>query len=343
MTGAAVRRFAAVHLLDQTARTGPTKIACSRKHAMEPWTFAFTIPAALASVALIGYIVGRSNLKASSTEPTLSHPELKRARTILRDLESIGQRIRRDLAQHDTHLSRFKDQVEEMSREAAPANWMSLAEEAEKLLRPTQELASQIARAYEGVRQQASQLATFAAVQTDSLTGVSNKPVFDDALDEVLEMREQFGSVFSLAIFDIDHFQQLNDNHGRLHGDRVLQRMAWLLDHNVRETDLVGRLGGEEFAVLLPGTDLLAATIFCERIRKAIPDMIHVTVSVGVTTVLGGDDAKAILGRADAALAAAKAAGRNAVFQHDGAEAKACGPNQALDEASLPPLAEIVA
>jgi diguanylate cyclase len=310
---------------------------------MDTWTLGFTAPTALAAVALLGYIVGRSNLQKTPAEPVPSHPELKRARMIIRDLETIAQRVRGDLALHHSSLVHFKDQVDEMSRDSAPANWMALAQEAERLLKPTQDLAAQIARAYEGIRQQTGQLSTFAAVQTDSLTGVNNKQVFDDALDEMLELRQEHGSVFSLAIFDIDNFQQLNDNHGRLHGDRVLQRIAWLLDHNLRETDLVGRLGGEEFAVLLPGTDLLAATIFCERIRKAIPEMIHVTASVGVTTVFEGDDAKAILARADAALYAAKAAGRNAVFQNDGKEVRVCGPNQPADEAALPPLAEIVA
>jgi diguanylate cyclase (GGDEF)-like protein len=300
------------------------------------------MPAALAAVALLGYIIGRSNLRKSAAA-TPSHPELKRARIVIRDLEAIAQRIRRDLAQHHASLVRFKGQVDGMSREAAPANWLALAEEAERLLRPTQELATQIARAYEGIRKQTSQLSTFAAVQTDTLTGVSNRQVFDDALEELLDMRSEFGSVFSLAIFDIDHFQQLNSNHGRLHGDRVLQRVAWLLDHNIRETDIVGRLGGEEFAVLLPGTDLLAATIFVERIRKAIPEMIQVTVSVGITTVLAGDDAKIILARADAAMYAAKAAGRNVAFQHDGSGVQPCRANQPADEAGLPPLAEIVA
>ncbi len=310
---------------------------------MDSWTLTFTAPTALAAVALLGYVLGRGNSTRRTTDIVPSHPELKRAKMIIRDLESLADRVRQDLALHASCLERFKDRVDEMSRESAPANWMALAAEAERLLAPTQELASQVARTYEGIRQQASQLSTFAAVQTDSLTGVNNKQVFDDALDEMLEMRAEHGSVFSLAIFDIDHFQQLNDQHGRLHGDRVLQRMAWLLDHNLRETDLVGRMGGEEFAVLLPGTDLLAASIFSERIRKAIPEMIHVTASVGVTTVLAGDDAYSILARAEEALAAAKAEGRNAVFEHDGQTTRAYGPNQPADEAGLPPLAEIVA
>jgi diguanylate cyclase (GGDEF)-like protein len=230
-----------------------------------------------------------------------------------------------------------------MSRESGPANWLAVAEEAEHLLKPTQELATQMARAYEGIRQQAGHLSSFAAVQTDSLTGVSNRQVFDTSLADLLAMRADFGSVFSLAIFDIDHFQQLNNNHGRLHGDHVLQRLAWLLDHNVRETDVVGRLGGEEFAVLLPGTDLLAATIFAERIRRAIPEMIHVTVSVGVTTVLAGDETTTILGRTEAALFSAKAAGRNVVHQHDGTSVQPVRPASTPEEAAPPPLAEIVA
>jgi diguanylate cyclase (GGDEF)-like protein len=262
---------------------------------------------------------------------------------IIRDLESLADHIRQDLTGHAACMERFKDRVDEMSRENAPADAMALAGEAERLLGPTQELATHVARTYEGIRQQASQLTTFAAVQTDSLTGVNNKQVFSDALDDLLEVRAEHGNIFSLAIFDIDNFRQVNEEHGRLHGDRVLQRIAWLLDHNLRETDMVGRLGGEEFAVLLPGTDLLAATIFSERIRKAIPEMIHVTASAGVTTVLQGDDAQAILGRAEQALAAAKKAGRNAVFEHDGRDIRPSGPIQPADEASLPPLAEIVA
>jgi diguanylate cyclase (GGDEF)-like protein len=310
---------------------------------MDTWTLTFTAPTALAAFALLGYILGRGNAKATLADAAPSHPELKRARLIIRDLESLADRIKQDLKGHAAGLLRFKDRVDEMSRESAPADAMALAGEAERLLAPTQELATQVARAYEGIRQQASQLTTFAAVQTDSLTGVNNKQVFGDALDELLEVRAEHGTIFSLAIFDIDNFSKLNEEHGRLHGDRVLQRMAWLLDHNLRETDMVGRLGGEEFAVLLPGTDLLAATIFSERIRKAIPEMIHVTASIGVTTVLQGDDAKTILGRADQALIAAKKAGRNAVFEHDGQGIRPCRPNQPADEANLPPLAEIVA
>jgi diguanylate cyclase (GGDEF)-like protein len=307
---------------------------------MDFWTLGLPT-VALAAVALLGYLAGRWGRQPAVCEP--NHPELKRARAIIRDLEMIAQRIRRDLTTHEGNLGRFKQQVASMSRESGPANWLAVAEEAEHLLRPTQELAGQMARAYEGIRQQAGQLSSFAAVQTDSLTGVSNRQVFDTSLADMLTMRAEFGSVFSLAMFDIDHFQQLNNNHGRLHGDHVLQRLAWLLDHNVRETDVVGRLGGEEFAVLLPGTDLLAASIFAERIRRAIPEMIHVTVSVGVTTVFAGDDAKTITGRAEAALFSAKAAGRNVVYLHDGKGVQAARASTPTEEMPQPPLAEIVA
>ncbi|MEX2173673.1 MAG: GGDEF domain-containing protein [Pirellulaceae bacterium] len=302
---------------------------------MDLWILGLPTPVGLAAIAVLGYVLGRSSLRGMLGDAS-PHPELKRARTVLRDLELIARHIRRDLGQHHASLVRFKGQVDELAGSPSPANWLALADEAERLLGPTQELATQMARAYEGLRQQASHLATFTSTQTDTLTGVGTRQSLDEALAELLEMRQRYGSVFSLAIFDIDHLQELNATQGRLHGDQVLQRVASLLDHNVRETDLVGRLGGEEFAVLLPGTDLLAAGVFSERIRSAIPQLLHVTVSVGVATVLAKDDAQTLLARADAALLAAKTAGRNASYQHDGDSARPCRRPSSVDSPADP-------
>ena len=101
---------------------------------MDSWTLTFTIPTALAAVALLGYVLGRGNSRQQASDQVPSHPELKRAKMIIRDLESLAERVHQDLVLHATSLERFKDRVDEMGREATPANWMSLAAEAERLL-----------------------------------------------------------------------------------------------------------------------------------------------------------------------------------------------------------------
>lgn len=302
--------------------------------------FGLPIPVALAAVAVLGYLIGRRGRPSSAAE-TNARREIKRARAIIRDLEAIAQHVRRDIAQHHSNLSLFKKRLDAMMFKTPDADWQALADEAERLLKPTQFLASQLAHAYEGIRKQATQLTTFTSSRTDSLTGLANRQALDDSLDNLLAMRSQFGSVFSLVVLDIDKFNQINGRLGRKAGDRVLQQVAALLDHQVRDSDVVARFGGEEFMVLLPGTDLLGAGIFADRIRAAVQKVAHITVSGGVTAVQQGDVAKTILSRADAALYSAKAAGGNAIFQHDGTEAQACSTSAGeMDELDL---AEILA
>jgi diguanylate cyclase len=106
-----------------------------------------------------------------------------------------------------------------------------------------------------------------------------------------------------------------------MHGDRLLKQVASLLDQQARETDVVTRSGGEEFIVVLPGTELAGATIFAERMRYTVSRSTPLTVSAGVAMVGEGDDCKTFLTRADSALYAAKAAGRNCVYCHNGEDA----------------------
>ena len=157
---------------------------------------------------------------------------------------------------------------------------------------------------------------------TDPLTGVANRRRFIEQLGMELDRVRRFGDPAALLMLDVDSFKSVNDTHGHAAGDAVLQHMAELSRLRLRRTDLFGRLGGEEFAILLPGTDRAGAVLFAERFRRQVADTpaqtaqgaIRVTVSIGVAELGPGDSAPdAILARADAALYRAKQAGRNRV------------------------------
>lgn len=285
---------------------------------MDLWSFGIPATMAIAAVVVIGYLYLRS-LRSPVAERLSARRELKRARAIIRDLERIGQLVRSDLAEHQTTLRYFEAQVNELCRD--PSNdlgWRQLAEEAGRLLKPTQRLATQIAHAYDELRQQTNHLMSFTEIRTDPLTGLTNREALDDSLVNHLAMNDRYGSTFSIALFDIDHFKLVNDQHGHLAGDRVLQQMALILDQYVRETDIVSRFGGEEFVVVLPSTDLAGACTFAERMRTMVAKGASLTVSCGVATSEEGDDTNRLLARASAALQTAKASGRNIVFQHTG-------------------------
>ena len=285
---------------------------------MDTFLPALPIPVALASVAVIGYLVGRyqRNRHVSTSEAT--RRELKRAQNIVVDLEKIADRVRRELALHHANLAMFKRRVGELAKSAEAADWQLLCDEAERLLKPTQDLAMQLAHAYDGIRQQSSRLMTFSGQRCDPLTGLCNRQALDETLENYLIMHRRYGMLFSIAIFDIDHFKNFNEKHGHVHGDRLLKQIASLLDQQARDTDIVTRSGGEEFIVVLPGTELAGATMFAERMRYTVARSTNTTVSSGVAMVAEGDNAKTFLTRADSALYAAKAAGRNGVYCHNG-------------------------
>ncbi len=156
---------------------------------------------------------------------------------------------------------------------------------------------------------------------TDELTGAHNRRYLFRRLAEEITRSRQSGAPLSVFIFDIDHFKEVNDRYGHPEGDRMLKAIAALAMRTVRDIDLVARLGGEEFAVILPGTDVAAALAIAERVRTAIERMRHVTqTGVTITTaiscgVAGLDENRQtpaqLLAAADACLLEAKRAGRN--------------------------------
>jgi diguanylate cyclase len=273
---------------------------------------------ALAVVATLGYLVGRRRTMTGDGAIARSHRELRRAQAVARELEKIAWTIRRSLAGHHRSLSKFKQRVGDLSGQQQDASWEKLYREADEMLAPTLRLATELAAAYDQVRQQTNHLMAFTEVRTDALTGIANRRGLDEAITGQLALMNRYEVGFSLAMFDIDHYKDVNDEQGHLRGDQTLQQVAKLLNDSAREPDVVGRYGGEEFVVVMPQTDLQGACIFAERFRLRLHEETGLTVSVGVTIALDGDSVESILSRADAAMYEAKTAGRNRVLRHTG-------------------------
>ena len=157
---------------------------------------------------------------------------------------------------------------------------------------------------------------------TDFLTGLANRREFMARLDDELARLRRLGGSAAVLMLDIDHFKRVNDHHGHAAGDAVLRHTAALMRASQRKIDSLGRMGGEEFALLLPGADAAAAAIYAERLRASVEATpldidgarVAITVSIGIASMVATDgDADAALIRADKALYAAKQGGRNRV------------------------------
>lgn len=144
---------------------------------------------------------------------------------------------------------------------------------------------------------------------TDTLTGIPNRRGWNSALTPALEFAAQAGSPISVAIFDLDHFKLYNDARGHLAGDALLHRTATAWSKQLRESDVLCRYGGEEFALLLPGCALDAAATLAERLRTSMPS--EQTCSAGVACWDGSESTADLVARADRALYRAKREGRD--------------------------------
>lgn len=158
----------------------------------------------------------------------------------------------------------------------------------------------------------------------DDLTTLANRKHFEQSLDRLIAEAQQTGVPFSLLFTDIDHFKKFNDTFGHQTGDQVLRLVALALKQNIKGQDIACRFGGEEFAVMLPRTDIAQSVVVAEHIREAVyskelvkrstgENLGRITISIGVAEWRRGDTAQSIVERADVCLYAAKRGGRNMV------------------------------
>ena len=293
---------------------------------MDIWLPHIPIPLALAVVATIGYVFGRRTSQPNTDVVTRSRRELQRAQSVATELEKIAWELRRSLARHHASVNKFRERVGKLKHQQQEAAWKDLCREAEEVLKPTLRLAAQIASAHEEIRRQSTNLMTFTEVRTDPLTGVNNRRGLDDALSAQFAMMNRYNVRFAVAMFDIDHFKRINDQEGHLNGDRILQKLAQMIDDAAREVDIVARYGGEEFVVVMPETDAAGAHIFSDRLRQRVQNDLSLTISGGVTEAMDGDTQDSLLARVDGALYQAKTAGRNCIVQYGGAGDDAATP-----------------
>ena len=154
----------------------------------------------------------------------------------------------------------------------------------------------------------------------DPLTGVFNRRHMERCLGDAIERRGRSGATASLLLIDVDHFKRINDQLGHARGDSVLKGIVSLVEKRSRKLDLLFRIGGEEFMLLLPDTQEPAAAVAAEQLRKSIAespllDDRRVTVSVGVGELRPGESVDSWIKHTDDALYAAKKAGRNRVHR----------------------------
>ena len=172
--------------------------------------------------------------------------------------------------------------------------------------------------------QKAVELELVRQAHTDHLTGFNNRGHFMHQAELELRRVVRYGGTLSIFMMDVDHFKKINDTHGHKVGDLVLQKLAEICRDTLRMVDIIGRVGGEEFAILLPETTEQEAIRGAERLRQAIANAkiplghglpLSITVSIGITSLMSKDDnIDVLLSFADKALYAAKNAGRNRIF-----------------------------
>jgi diguanylate cyclase len=195
--------------------------------------------------------------------------------------------------------------------------------ETEKTIEEMKKRLNEVKREADEIRKRSEEMEVQA--YRDALTGLYNRKAYDEKIEEILAHVQRYNIPASLIICDIDFFKKINDTFGHKVGDLALKKLAELLKDRLRKNDFISRYGGEEFAIVLPHTDIKGAIIAGEGIRSYIDNSVFsykdhkipITISVGISSFNKNDDVDTVFERADKALYFAKRSGRNKVKTED--------------------------
>ncbi len=247
---------------------------------------------------------------------------------VVNELGNVICTVRNSTAKHYARLKEFERRIAKLGDHQEDAVWQDLCSEVEGLLDPTLQLVSEISNAQERIRYQSNYLMTFSEMRTDPLTGLGNRRALDHVTGMQFSILKRYGTPFSLAVIDIDHFKDLNDQCGHQHGDQVLCDLKDVLLGILRGVDFLARYGGDELVVVMPQTDVAGAAAVGQRLRAEVEWAMPLTVSIGVASATDDDTPESLFRRADAALYRAKNGGRNRTVCDPG-EPCAAGPHEA--------------
>ena len=230
-------------------------------------------------------------------------------------VQIILQRIKRIQGDIKT-LNASLDQGDSLSQETV--NKITTKDELAELEHDIKAVMSRLAKEITCREQVEKQLLTLAT--QDKLTGAYNRHKWEEQIHMQLNLAQRGGYPFGLILLDVDYFKRVNDQFGHQVGDQLLKRMVSELQQRIRSTDMLFRLGGEEFAILLPMQDIESACKLAESLRSQmellqVDNLPAFTISIGVTSYHDMDSEASIFRRADMALYRAKAQGRNQVVQ----------------------------
>lgn len=275
-----------------------------------------------------GLIIGRS--LARPGRGVRPH-EFEQLQQYARQLHRLTASVAEDVEGHQLEIGEANEELDSAQRDEQGLTQTVIAT-VQHVMHINRRLQQRLHLAEGKLQQQSQQLeSSLLAAHTDALTGLLNRRAFDAELDRMAAQWQRKGTPFGLLVLDIDFFKQINDRYGHAAGDAVLRTLGATLDEALELPAKAARVGGEEFAILLPGGGAREARQAIDRIYAAIASApfgfgrmrLPVTVSMGLAIATANDTAGSVFHRADEALYASKHAGRNCAHYHNG---RSCEP-----------------